>query len=207
MGSDERWLTFRDASAIVASGNTRSGRSQEACFRDATRRLWQAYWSSEFQWDRLRFCLETPHYRDPKRYRPTPEDARPDLLVRVIGGGRHVPEEVLDEGGGIARLAAAAVMDPYLACPQFLQNTFLEIEIAESELKAWRRRRAAGSRDNGRALFRHWLELHPDYQNRRAEEILSLARKEIPNLSERGCLEVLRRKTHRKVGRPSRREN
>jgi hypothetical protein len=104
-------------------------------------------------------------------------------------------------GDHIARSAAISTIDPYLACSPFLEAWFLEIEISQSGFKEWRRRHGAGSRDNGRALLRAWLKLHPETKELPGHEIFGLAKKAIPGLSKRGCLEVLS-ESERRRGRP-----
>ena len=111
-----------------------------------------------------------------------------------------MPRAVL-EGEVTARLAAISTVDPYLACLPFLEEWFLEIEISQLGFKEWRRRHGAGSRDNGRALLRTWLEQHPETKELPGHEIFGLAKKAIPGLSERGCLEVLS-ESRRRRGRP-----
>ncbi len=112
MGSEERWLTFRDAADEIGVGSSRSGQSRETRIKDAVRRLWRAYWHREFPGDRLRFCITTQFPDDsPERFRATPKEAGPEFLVRLIGGwarGRHLPPEVVNERGGDERFVAAA---------------------------------------------------------------------------------------------------
>ncbi len=199
MAPDEPWLKFRDAAEEIAKGYSQSGGSCVAV-RGAVRRLWRAYWSGEFPGDQVRTVLETPPYKDPKRYRPSAAGAEPSRLLRFVGAGRHMPREVL-EGEDTPRLAAVSTVDPYLACLPFLEEWFLEIEISQSGFKEWRRRRGAGSRDNGRALLRTWLKQHPETKELSRCEVFRLAQKAIPGLSWRGCLEVLSESARRR-GRP-----
>jgi hypothetical protein len=200
MASDKPWLTFRDAAEEIAKGHSGSGGSSFIAVRGAARRLWRAYWSLAFPEDQLRAVLETPFYKDSKRYRPSAAGAKPSQLLRIVGSGRHMPRAALD-GEDTARFATISTVDPCLACSPFLEEWFLEIEISQSTFKEWRRRHGAGSRDNGRALLRAWLKQHPETKKLSGHEIFGLAKKAIPGLSERGCLEVLS-ESGRRRGRP-----
>ncbi len=200
MASDKSWLTFRDAAEEIAKGHSGSGGSSCGAVRGAVRKLWRAYWSLEFPEGQLRAVLETPFFKDPERYRPSAAGAEPSRLLRFVGAGRHMPREVL-EGEDTARLAAISTVDPYLACLPFLEEWFLEIEISQSGFKEWRRRRGAGSRDNGRALLRTWLKQHPETKELPRHEVFRLAQKAISGLSQRGCLKVLSESVRRR-GRP-----
>jgi hypothetical protein len=175
MDSDKRWLTFREAAERIARAHSSSGRSREAQRRDAVLKLWRGYWYTEFPRDALRGVLETALSLDPKRYRPTPEGARPELLIRLVGGGRH-----------------------------FLEDWFLEIEISESELTRWRRWRAAGSRDNGRSLLRQWLVKKIPKRNTAPTqaELYALAKPFIRNLSRRASNDIWRELIAGGPGRP-----